>query len=83
MRVGLNRADDIENLWDKVLPHLAKPEPRTFVLWARFEDAILEKAFLKMARKCAPGTTQAADSVADVGRYATGLLINMSKAGAA
>lgn len=69
------KAINAKTLWEMLLPHVAAPEPKQFILWvARFETSLIEKVFMKLQRKFPEGTTETAERIH---RYSTGLLVNL------
>jgi hypothetical protein len=71
----IDRALNAQKLWDMLLPHVAAPEAKQFVIWAnRFGDEILEKVLIRVSRKFPLGTLETVDRIH---RYTTGLLINL------
>jgi hypothetical protein len=77
---AIERSRDHEQLWRVMMPDVAAPETRQFVVWAnRFTDAQLERAIMRTHRKFAPGTREIDPTV--IYRYVTGLLLNLEREG--
>jgi hypothetical protein len=78
MMTIVERCTDAQELWKMFLPFVSAPEPQQLARWAnRFPDELIERAFLKTARKFSAKRVRLPLDEADIHRYVTGLLVNL------